>query len=147
MSAVKDLPGKVLAFRIDGGVNGETSDGLFIIFNSNTEAQEVSLPEGAWDVYVNGEKAGTEVLDTISGTAVVEPISALVLVKSKSAGTAAGVDKEDASEADSQTPGTDDETASESFTGFRTISIICAIIAVAAAVVAVVVVIVKKGIK
>ena len=74
-------------------MNGETSDGLFIIFNPNNQIEEIPLPEGAWDVYVNGEKAGTEVLATITdGKASVEPISALVLVKSDSASSAADAD-------------------------------------------------------
>ena len=43
--------------------------------------------------HVNGEKAGTEVLATITdGKASVEPISALVLVKSDSASSAADAD-------------------------------------------------------
>lgn len=79
---VDGLPKNVTAFEINGGVNGETSDGLFIIFNPNTQAEEITLPDGVWDVYINHEKAGTEVLTTITdGKASVEPISALVLVK------------------------------------------------------------------
>ena len=81
------LPDNVVAFQINGGINGENSDGLFIIFNSNNEAREITLPDGVWDVYVNAEKAGTEVLDTITGgVAIVEPISALVLVKGEGNG-------------------------------------------------------------
>ena len=56
----------MLRSKMKGGVNGETSDGLFIIFNPNNQIEEIPLPEGAWDVYVNGEKAGTEVLATIT---------------------------------------------------------------------------------
>ena len=63
-------------------MNGETSEGLFLIFNPNNRTEEITLPDGVWDVYVNGEKAGTEVLATITnGKASVDPISALVLVK------------------------------------------------------------------
>lgn len=142
VSAVKDLPGNVLAFQIKGGVNGETSDGLFIIFNPNAESQEVSLPEGVWDVYINSEKAGTEVLDTITGTAAVEPISALVLVKNE--GTVTNTDKNDAQEVNTQTPGTDGGAASESSSGFKTMAIICAVAAVIAVIVTAAAVIVKK---
>ena len=143
VSAVKDLPGNVLAFRINGGVNGETSDGLFIIFNPNTESQEVPLPEGVWDVYVNGEKAGTEVLDTISATATVAPISALVLVKGE--GTVAETDKADTStETNTQNPGTDDGAAQEPDSGFNTMAVVCAVIAVIAAVAVGVVLTIKK---
>lgn len=83
VTAVTGLEANVVAFHVNGGVNGETSDGLFVIFNANNAETEVDLPEGNWDVYINGEKAGTEVLATITnGKAVVEPISAMVLVKS-----------------------------------------------------------------
>lgn len=82
VKVVEGVPENVVAFKINGGVNGESSDGLFVIFNANNEVQEITLPDGVWDVYINGEKAGTEVLETItSGVATVAPISALVLVK------------------------------------------------------------------
>ena len=82
VAPVEGLPANVTAFSVNGGVNGEVSDGLFIIFNPNNQAEEIALPEAAWDVYVNGEQAGTEVLATITdGKATVDPISALVLVK------------------------------------------------------------------
>ena len=77
---VSGLPANVVAFEIDGGVNGETAESLYVIFNPNNAEQEIALPEGTWNVYVNGEKAGTEILETITdGTAAVAPISALVL--------------------------------------------------------------------
>ena len=61
ITSVDGLDDNVLAFRINGGVNGETSDGIFVIFNH----------------------AGTEALTTVSGSVSVEPISAMVLVKKK----------------------------------------------------------------
>lgn len=79
---VEGLPANMVAFQVNGGVNGEVSEGLFLIFNPNNQVEEITLPDGVWDVYVNGEKAGTEVLSTIvNGKASVDPISALVLVK------------------------------------------------------------------
>ncbi|MDE7029093.1 MAG: hypothetical protein K2P63_03845, partial [Lachnospiraceae bacterium] len=93
VTPVDGLPANVVALSINGGVNGKTSDGLFVIFNPNNQVEEIPLPEGTWDVYVNGEKAGTEVLATITdGKASVEPISALVLVQSDSAPSAADTD-------------------------------------------------------
>ena len=79
---VDGLPAGVVAFELNGGVNDETADGLFVIFNANNEAQEIELPEGTWDVCVNAEHAGTDSLATITdGKVTVEPISAMVLVK------------------------------------------------------------------
>lgn len=109
VNVVEGLPDNVVAFQINGGVNGEISDGLFIIFNSNSDVQEIAIPDGVWNVYVNSEKAGTEVLDTITGSAAVEPISALVLVKGENiedSQTAAPVDDvaEEKEVSDNNTP-------------------------------------------
>lgn len=73
--------GSLLSFEIAGNVNGEQSDGLFVIFNPKNEFANVELPEGDWTVYINGENAGTEPLSAASGTVTVDPISAMVLVK------------------------------------------------------------------
>ena len=84
VTSVSGLDNHVVAFRINGGVNGETAEELFLIFNPNNEAQEIELPEGTWNVCINGEKAGTKAIDVITnGKATVEPISAMVLVKGK----------------------------------------------------------------
>lgn len=84
VSAVEGLDANVTAFHINGGVNGETAEGIFCIFNPNETETTVTLPEGTWDVYINGEKAGTEVLETIKeDTVTVAPISAMVLVQSE----------------------------------------------------------------
>ena len=86
---VEDVEANVMAFRINGGVNGETADNLFIIFNANEEETTVTLPEGKWNVYIDGEKAGTEVLKTIrNGKATVAPISAMVLCQDDNAASA-----------------------------------------------------------
>ena len=85
ITSIDGLDENILAFQINGGVNGEVSDGLFLIFNPNPTETTVSLPDGSWDVYVNASTAGTEALSTLTGSATVEPISALVLVKSENA--------------------------------------------------------------
>lgn len=84
ITSVDGLDENVLAFRINGGINGETSDGIFVIFNPNNAATSVALPDGAWDVCVNADHAGTKALTTVSGSVSVEPISAMVLVKKES---------------------------------------------------------------
>lgn len=82
ITPVEGLEANVTAFGIKGGANGDSADGMFVIFNPNQTQTQVTLPEGVWDVYINGEKAGTEVLETITeGTATVAPISAMVLIK------------------------------------------------------------------
>lgn len=78
------VPENVLAFDLTGGVEGETAEEMFVIFNPNPEAAEVALPAGGWSVYINGSKAGTEALEGVSGKVNVEPISAMVLIKDDS---------------------------------------------------------------
>ena len=73
--------GNVVMFQINGGVNGEISDGIVVIFNANNYSKYVSLPSGTWNVCVNSEKAGVKVLSTASGSVSVPGISAMVLVK------------------------------------------------------------------
>ena len=41
--------------------------------------------QGNWDIYINDEKAGTEVLASANGEVTVNPISAMVLVKADAA--------------------------------------------------------------
>ena len=70
----------VVGFHIAAGANGEENE-LIVVFNPTPSASAVTLPEGEWSVYINCDKSGTEILDTVSGTATAEPISAMVLVK------------------------------------------------------------------
>ena len=81
---------EVMLFNIKGkdSVEGEVSDGIIVIYNANTTEKTFSLyngygiEEGEWKVYIDGENAGIEVLDTITdGQVTVAPISAMVLVK------------------------------------------------------------------
>ena len=75
------LPGldfNVNGFHIAEGANGE-SNSLVVIFNPNAEATTVTLPEGSWDICINGEDAGDVSLGTAEGTVEVAPISAMVL--------------------------------------------------------------------
>lgn len=81
MSVVDMEDANVTAFSVTGGVEGETADAMYIVFNPNNEAKEITLPEGEWHVCINGETAGVESLKKVSNTATVDAISALVLVQ------------------------------------------------------------------
>ncbi|MBR2047401.1 MAG: type I pullulanase [Oscillospiraceae bacterium] len=80
ITELKGLESSVLGFHIAPGANGEET-GLVVIFNPRTAATTVTLPEGLWEIYVDGEKAGLEVLGSAEGTLEVAPISACVLVQ------------------------------------------------------------------
>ena len=47
----------------------------FSIFNADSVAHTVTLPEGKWSICVNKTTAGTEVLRTVEGTVEVESTS------------------------------------------------------------------------
>lgn len=54
---------------------------LIVIYNANPEAKTFTLPEGQWDVYINGEQAGTRYIETVSGETEIAGISMLAAVK------------------------------------------------------------------
>ena len=70
----------VVACHISSGANGEENE-IVVVFNPNAAETVVTLPEGEWSIYVNGEAAGTEVLGTASETVTVAGVSAMALVK------------------------------------------------------------------
>ncbi len=74
----------VVGFHIAAGANGEENE-LIVVFNPTPNASAVELPEGKWTIYINGNQAGTQSLGDFSGTALAEPISAMVLVKAPEA--------------------------------------------------------------
>ena len=93
MARITNLTGlefNVTGFHISAGANAEESD-IVAIFNPRTSATTVALPEGKWDVYVDGEKAGTEVLASAETEVSVAPISAVVLVKQAPKKAASGL--------------------------------------------------------
>ena len=81
VSEAETSSAKVVAYQIKGGMEGESASKLFFIFNADQAASSVNLPEGDWNIYVNGEKAGTEILGTASGSVSVDGLSAMVLVQ------------------------------------------------------------------
>ncbi len=75
------LDANVVAYTIQGEVQGETAQNIAVIYNGNPDAVTVNLPAGTWDICVNGKKAGCRSLGTAEGSVTVEGISALVLVQ------------------------------------------------------------------
>ena len=65
---------------VNNGGNGEEAQILTII-NADLEAKTVTLPEGVWNVYVNKDDAGTDVLDVVFGEVQVDATSAMILVR------------------------------------------------------------------
>lgn len=78
ISKLSDLESNVNGFLINGA---QIDDDLVVVFNPRKNATDVTLPEGKWDVYIDGENSGTTVLRTAEGTVSVDARSAMVLVK------------------------------------------------------------------
>ena len=79
--AISGLQKNVLAFHLNGGVNGETAQGLYIVFNATATRQRVPLPAGKWNVHVDHQRAGTDPLATVQTKVNLAPFSAMMLVK------------------------------------------------------------------
>lgn len=76
------VKGNAIAYTIKNSPNGDNAEEIMVIHNGNDKAITVSLPDDEkWSVYINGEKAGTEVIEEISGDVSVEKLSTMVLVK------------------------------------------------------------------
>lgn len=71
----------VCAFRLTGNITFEPAEELFMIFNASEREITIPLPNGEWKIYINGDAAGTEPLETAEHHVTVAPISALVLAK------------------------------------------------------------------
>ncbi len=101
VSTLTGMPANTNGFLIAAGAGGEESD-LLVYFNPTTEEITVTLPDGAWTIYIDGEQAGVDAIDTVSYTARVAPISALVLVKTGD--TPVEPETEEATEAVTEAP-------------------------------------------
>ena len=67
----------VVAFLNNGA---GLEDAIVSIFNADSVAHTVALPEGKWAVCVNKTTAGTEVLAVVEGSVEVDATSAMILV-------------------------------------------------------------------
>ena len=100
----------VVAYTLNGKELNDEWQRAAVIFNGNDKDVKVVLPEGNWSVVVNGEKAGTEAIDTIEGNEItVKAKSSYVLVGSES------FKKEDTS-TEKNNQGLEEETKGEEFT-------------------------------
>ncbi len=104
------LDANVVGYTITGKPNNETAEKIIVIYNANDVAVDVKLPAGAWDICINGEKAGTASIGMAEGTVSVEAISAMVLVQ----GDATIVKAEaDDTQTETAAPATDEMSAQE----------------------------------
>lgn len=71
----------VVMFRIDNRKAADGREQMLVIYNANKYGVTIPLPEGTWNIHVNGETAGTKIIEQIQQQAILEPISAMVLVQ------------------------------------------------------------------
>jgi pullulanase len=128
VTTLDNLDAQMVGYEITGGMDGESAEEIYLVFNANAEDKTITLPDGDWNVYINSEKAGTTPLETISGEATVGAISALVLVKETGVTVSA-----DASATETGSTG---ETASDSAKTSQPAAIAIICIAAVAAIVA-----------
>lgn len=78
----EDLPDQVVAYTIKENPAEEKAKEIYVIFNASNKKVKMPLGKGIWNVYVNADNAGTEVLSIEDNeTVVVDEISAMVLVR------------------------------------------------------------------
>ncbi|MFD2673614.1 type I pullulanase [Marinicrinis sediminis] len=69
-----DTPEQVVGYTINDYANGDSAKYLAVVFNASNQAVNVTLPISSyWDVLVDGNQAGTEVLTTLKGRQISIP--------------------------------------------------------------------------
>lgn len=83
LNFIDGLEDNVIGYTVKEDKNWLFENTICIIYNPNDENTSVNLPKGRWKVYINGEKAGTEVLSTVKGgeAASIPDTSAFVMVR------------------------------------------------------------------
>ena len=67
------------AFVVFTITNPVTSEKVLVVYNAKVTESTFTLPEGSWNLYINGEVAGAEAIERgLSGEQVVAPISCYV---------------------------------------------------------------------
>lgn len=81
VSTLTGMPSNVAGISYKGVDYGDAEE-ILVILNSNGSDSNVTLPEGHWNVYAEGNRAGTEPMYSVEGNSIaVEAISATILVK------------------------------------------------------------------
>lgn len=72
----------VVAFILKDHARGDSWKDILVIYNPNKYMVEVNIPKGTWNIVVNRDIAGTDILSTIcENSLTVEPISTTVMYR------------------------------------------------------------------
>ena len=69
------------AFFMKEHLDDGSESRIFVVFSASDYEEHLRLPQGEWEVYIDGEKAGTKPLGTVKDILTIPPISAMVLVR------------------------------------------------------------------
>ena len=81
VNAVEMIPfrnSQAVVFKV-----ADDAQDILLIFNASTDTVNVNLPDGTWNIMIQDDIAGTDVLAAKEGCVDVSPISATVLVQAK----------------------------------------------------------------
>ena len=77
LSFIDNCPENTVAFILKGD-----NEEITVIFNANKETTAVNIPDGKWNVILNDNTAGNNIINSINSERVeVPPISAMVLIR------------------------------------------------------------------
>ncbi|KRQ87397.1 Pullulanase precursor [Caloramator mitchellensis] len=69
-----ETPKNVIAYTLGDNANGDSWKTIVVAFNGNDSKASIKLPySGKWAVVVNGEKSGTDVIETFNGSNLTLP--------------------------------------------------------------------------
>jgi len=69
---------RMVAFIIDGRKLGDTWNKILVVFNANTSPVYFRLPDGEWEMVVDGKIAGIATIKTVKGIVRLDGTSAYV---------------------------------------------------------------------
>ncbi len=73
-------PAKGIGYLLKKGDSADSWNEVLVLINPNRQGGEFQIPQGKWNMAVNGQQAGTETIRVVSGVGMtVNPISAMVL--------------------------------------------------------------------
>jgi pullulanase len=76
------VPQNCIAFKINKGSSNDKWSEVMVLLNPNKTKSEFEIPKQKWNVVVNDQKAGLNVLETFENNKVeISPISAMVLYR------------------------------------------------------------------
>lgn len=79
---IEKVPDNCIAYIIKKGISGDSWSEVLVLINPNKTVFEFQIPKNKWNVVVNDNSAGINILDTVeSDKIIVNPISAIAMYR------------------------------------------------------------------